>query len=381
MITLKQYAAKRQQRLKKLLRPQGYDGIIVHDPNDVWYLTGFTGGDSVLLLYSGKKVLLTDSRYVEQVHEECPGMPIFLRKDSITDAAGEVLARWLQTGQKQQKSKPAFALDKNAVTIDLYKRYQKTLRQAGGSLVQDDGLIKQLRKIKDEFEAKQIRKAVRIAEDSLTDILSEIKPGVTENELTGRLLYEMNRRGGGPMGFDPIVAFGPHAAHPHARPGDRKLQKNQTLLFDWGAMVNGYRSDLTRCFAHGKIRPVFADVYESVLKAQLAAINRIKAGEVLSEVDLTCRKTLAAALKEKKRDYKIYAHGSGHGIGLNIHELPFLSPTNKQVLEEGMIITIEPGVYVPGQFGVRIEDDVLVTSRGAKVLSRIRKDLDFVLLV
>lgn len=379
MVSTKKYFTQRLRHLKRKMQEKGYDGLVVVDPADVWYLTGFTGGDSVLLLYGGRKMLLTDSRYVEQVRQESPGLPIHVRKKGgITEAAGEVFSRWLTKAKPKQK--PAVAVDRNAVTIGLYKQYQKALRKAGAALKLDEGLVKQLRMIKDTLEIKYIRKAARIAEEALSETLEYMETGISEIEIAARLEYEMMRRGGGPIAFESIVAFGGHAAHPHARPGNKKLRKNDTLLFDWGASVNGYRSDLTRCFARGKIRPVFTDVYQALLEAQLTAISTIRAGATLKEVDGAARKTLARRLKDKGRAYPIYAHGSGHGIGLDIHELPFLKPGSTEPLQEGMVITIEPGVYVPGNFGIRIEDDVLVTSRGARVLSRKAKDLSSVLL-
>ncbi|KPK76246.1 MAG: hypothetical protein AMJ79_07310, partial [Phycisphaerae bacterium SM23_30] len=181
---------------------------------------------------------------------------------------------------------------------------------------------------------------------------------------------EMSRGGSSGAGFETIVAVAGHAAQPHAQAGNTRLKKNQSILFDWGAAVAGYRSDLTRCLVAGKIRPAFAEAYQWLLEAQTSAIEAVRPGASLRRIDDIARKALL------KSPFGIYEHGTGHGIGLAVHEQPILNRKSKGELCEGMVVTVEPGIYVPGRFGIRIEDDVLVTARGYRVLSTLAKDLD-----
>lgn len=370
---LKHFVAGRVKRLREKMYGNGLDGLIVVEPVEVRYLTGFSGDDSVLVMAARRKVLVTDSRYVEQVRQECPGLPIKIRKGPISEAAGEVLVRWGLVPKRSSRKKeiPLIGIDPDAVTVSQFKNYRKAI---GKGIKQTKSPVIELRQCKDEYEIKQINKAVRVAEAAIKELLAKLKIGISEREAAAQLEYEMARLGGAPAAFESIVAWGQHAAQPHARCGNARLRKGQTILIDWGATVEGYKSDLTRCYAAGKIRPVFADVYKCVLEAQMSAIEAVRPGVGLAEVDAAARKTLRRGLKKLSRSFGVYEHGTGHGLGLNVHEAPIVSNRSKGELKEGMVITIEPGVYVPGRFGVRIEDDVQVTAHGRKVLSRLDKD-------
>jgi len=374
-VRLKKYVGGRLRRLRGILREKDLAGLIVTDPAEVRYLTGFSGDDSVFLLTERRKMMVTDSRYVVQLRDECPGLARKVRQGAITEAVGEVLSGWGVIPRRRRKRPPVIGVDPEGLTAGQYRSYRKVI---GKGLRPIKEPVKPLRQCKDDYEIAQIRRAVRVAEAALQRVLEELKVGMTEQETAARLEYEMSRRGGGPAAFESIVAFGAHAAQPHARPGRKRLGKRDTLLFDWGAQVEGYRSDLTRCFAVGRIPAAFRDVYRCVLDAQLAAIAEVRPGVALCDVDAAARKVLREGLKGLPGRFAVYGHGTGHGLGLDVHEGPFFSPRSKGVLEEGMVMTIEPGVYVPGRFGIRIEDDVLVTARGRTVLSRMAKDLSSV---
>ena len=346
---------------------QSLDGLIVVDPLDVSYLTGFGGEDSVLVVTAKRKVLVTDSRFSVQARQECPGLPVHIRKGQINEAVALMLQRFF----KSKRKPPAVGIEADNITVSQFRAYRKIV---GKGLKSVKPLVTPLRQRKDDYEITQIRKAIRVAQDAMTQTIRLMKVGMSEIEIAARLEYEMTCRGSIGTAFPTIVAAGARAAQPHAIPGKNRLRKNQSILFDWGARINGYRSDLTRCFVTGRIRPVFADAYKWVLEAQTSAIAEVREGNPLARVDRAARKVL------ERSPFPVYGHGTGHGLGLFIHEYPRLYPQTPGVLQDGMVITIEPGIYLPGQFGIRIEDDVLVTKKKPKVLSSLAKDLDSVKL-
>ena len=348
------------------MRTHKLAGLIVTDPIDVRYLSGFSGSDSVLILTANRKALVTDSRYIEQAHKQCPSLTVKLRSGPMVDAVADVLAGL----QLLKAAKNKIAIIADAVTVSQYRAYRKAI---GRNLCDCPAIISQLRLCKDSYEVAQIRKAVSVAEQSLKNVLSWIEPGKTELAVAGRLDYEMFQLRSTAPAFASIVAYGPNASLPHAQPGPNRLRKGQSLLFDWGATIDGYRSDLTRCYVAGRIRPVFAKAYTLVLEAQMAAIKEIRPGITLSQVDAVARGQL-------KNVPGAYDHGTGHGIGLDIHEAPTMAPNASAILQQGMVVTVEPGIYMLGKFGIRIEDDVLVTAKGATVLSKLPKDLESVCL-
>jgi len=372
IVRLKSFVAGRVKRVRELMVEHALDGLLVTDPAEVFYLTGFSGDDSILVLTNKQKVLVTDSRYLEQVRQECPSLAVKLRQGAMDQAVGQVVSAAMKKRQRSTKGKRTgkIGIDPQSVTLSQYRRLRRVL---GRALWESKGLISELRLRKDSFEINQILRAVRVAEASMAALRGEIRLGVSERELAGRLEYQMSQRGSEKPAFDTIAAFGGHAAQPHARPGNGRLRKGQTILFDWGATVGGYRSDLTRCWAAGKIPPVFAEAYQRVLEAQHAAIEVVKPGVLLTEVDEAARNVF-------KRSRWMYQHGTGHGIGLKVHEGPVISMDSQGQLQEGMVVTIEPGWYQPGKFGVRIEDDVLVTAQGARVLSNLTKKLESIRL-
>ncbi len=224
-------------------------------------------------------------------------------------------------------------------------------------------IVESVRSSKDSSEIAVIRAAARIAAQALKQTRRYIKPGITENELAGMLDFQI-RKLGATNSFDTIVAFGPNASRPHHQPGRRKLKQRDTVLIDFGAKYKGYCCDITRCFTVGKATSFYKKAYNVVQQAQAAAIKTVKAGVEIGRVDAAARDFINSS------GLPVYGHGTGHGLGLEIHELPFLKAESKGKLKAGQVITIEPGIYIPGKLGVRIEDDILVTETGSKILTR-----------
>lgn len=326
------------------------DALVLTKPANVTYVTGFSGEDSWAVVAGGAAYLLTDSRYTEQAQKECPQARVVERKGPMTEAAGALVGKL--------KSARTVAVEKS-ISLAEYLALKKNV---GARLKAVDGLVEDLRSIKDEGELAAIRSAAAIAATAFERAVRHIRPGITESELAGILDLEM-RKQGAKVGFETIVAFGPNASRPHHQPSQGKLGERDTILIDFGPRYNGYCCDITRSFAFGKPVPAYCRAYEAVEKAQAAAIRAAKAGVELVEVDAAARNAIRAS------GLPVYGHGTGHGFGLEIHEIPFLKEEAKGKLKTGQIITIEPGVYIPGKLGVRIEDDILITADGCELLT------------
>lgn len=348
----------RTRGVRHRLNKAGLAGLVVVGVENVRYLTGFCGHDSWVLVLPRKVVLITDSRYTEQAEGECVGCAIYERKGPMAAALKEQLA-----GQ----AAVAMGIEDGctAATLQAVKKALKIRINPVHHLVEAG------RVIKTPDEVKLIAKASRIAFDAMDWAMGQLRVGMTESELAGLYAFRLRALGAMP-GFETIAAFGENGSRAHHQPGGRKLRTNDTILLDFGAAYRGYTSDATRCYAVGAPNDFYCEVYRTVALAQRAAIAAVRAGAKIADVDAAARQVIAEA------KLPVYGHGTGHGIGLEIHEAPTVSGQDKQArLEAGQVITIEPGVYLPGQFGVRLEDDVLVTERGAKVLSRdVRFDID-----
>jgi Xaa-Pro aminopeptidase len=232
-------------------------------------------------------------------------------------------------------------------------------------------IVSRLRQLKDKEEIRRIQEAVSAAEDAFREFRRKIKPGMTELEAAAELDYHVRRSGAEAGGFETIVACGGNSAMPHARPGNDRLRAGKCILCDWGARVKGYCSDLTRVVFLGKVPSKFRKIYETVFKAQQAGISAVRSGRDIAEVDRAARSVI-----ERAGYGKYFTHSLGHGIGREVHEPPALHGKSKDKLQPGMILTIEPGIYLPGEGGIRIEDDVLVKEEGAEVLSSLSGRLD-----
>ncbi len=352
----------RIRKLQRRLRKLRVDALLVTNPRDIRYLTNFVGDDSwAIVQASATRVhVLSDSRFDEQISIEAPHVIAHMRKTGLPEELARVA---------EEHGIGRIGLQSGYVTLATRKALEKKL---GAKYLKDveDGLLTQ-RAIKDKTEIAAIRKAGEIQQEAFKRLLRTLRAGQTEYQIAAQLEYEMRMLGADGPSFPTIVAAGANASLPHAIPGKAKLQRNNILLIDWGARYNGYCSDMTRVIALGKMPPKIREIYQIVLDAQLAGIAAIKPGASLKEVDAAARSVIEQA---GYGDY--FGHGLGHGLGLNIHEQPSLGKRVKGELEPGHVVTVEPGIYLPGIGGVRIEDDVLVTDRGRKVLTSLPKDLD-----
>ncbi len=337
-------------KIRKQLRRRGLDAMLISSRANVTYLTGFLGDDSWALLTGRAVYLITDSRYTQQAGEQCSGCRIIERTESMTKTVAQLLAK--------HDSIKSVAVE-DSISLAQLKALRKNVKQR---IVPVANVVENIRRAKNNDETKAITKAARIAAQALNKALRYIKRGVTETELAGQIELEI-RRLGAVRSFETIVAFGANASRPHHTSSKRKLKKNDTVLIDFGARVDGCCCDITRCFSIGKANSLFQKAYRAARQAQKAALEKVKAGVELKSVDEAARKVI------REHGFEPHGHGTGHGLGLEVHELPIVGPKSKGKLQAGDVITIEPGVYIPGKLGIRIEDDVLVTETGRKILT------------
>ncbi len=346
---------KRRDRLRKIIRQEQAEGVVVTNPVNVRYLTGFTGGDSYLLVTQESDLLLSDPRYEEQISEQAPELQAFIRQP------GELLAM-VTTRELNRLGLKSLAVEGDHLSVNTFDHWQAQLNLS--QLLKTSGWVERLRMIKDRHEQDAIRAAVDVAQRVFTALRVQLNARQSELDVANEIERLTRALGGSGCAFQPIVAVGPRSALAHAVPGQSKLGSSPFVLIDWGAIVDGYRSDLTRVLTTSRIPAKFAKVYDTVLAAQTAAIEALKPGVMVSEIDAIARDVIAAAGMGPR-----FNHGLGHGIGLDIHEAPRLGKTPDQPLVAGMVVTVEPGVYYAGWGGVRIEDDVLITPTGCEVLS------------
>ncbi|HEY3246453.1 MAG TPA: Xaa-Pro peptidase family protein [Phycisphaerae bacterium] len=333
---------------------------LVTAPADTFYLTGFTGEDSAVLITPRAVSVISDRRFDEVLDREAPWARKWMRKGSLTDE----IARACRALKLER-----MAVQPEDMTLATHRDLAKKLRPR--RLVKAPDIVRKLRRIKTADELAVMRRALQIAEDAFEATLRTIRLGQTELEIAARLEFEMKIRGATAPSFPTICAEGANASRPHARPGKRRVRRGSALLFDWGARFEQYCSDLTRVVFVRTIPPKMARIYEIVLQAQVRAIADIRPGRRMCDVDEVARAHI------RKRGYgERFGHGLGHGLGLDVHEAPALSWRSQEELEAGMVVTVEPGIYLPRVGGVRIEDDVLVTSTGGEVLSRLPRNLD-----
>lgn len=384
------YLALRRQTLIQQLKKHGVDALLITEPTNVCYLTGFTGGSSYFLLTAKQAVIVTDPRFEVQVREECPelsgekpgaDLDIHVRPHNKTtpETAAELLTKFGSRNVGVEGTRLTLAeLDQ--------------LKEVGPKLtyVPIPGIVEALRVIKDPSEVEKIRDAVRVAERAYKMFVATIRETDTEKDMVDALEGWVRRCGARGTSFPPIVAVGERGALPHAPPTLRQLSDGSKLLIDWGADLV-YKSDLTRVIRSPFItaptrrnkyeRSGFdlAEVYAVVLAAQNAALATLREGVKAKDVDAAARKVIASAkLTRSDPDVKLadcFTHGLGHGIGLEIHEAPRVRSNSEDVLEAGMVVTIEPGIYIPGWGGVRIEDVVLVTRDGYTLLTNLSREL------
>jgi Xaa-Pro aminopeptidase len=359
----------RRDKLRKLLKKSGADALLVTDVPNVTYLTGFTGDSSFLLLSQENQLLISDGRFPTQIEEECPGLEMDIRR------AGILIHQ--QTAKILRQSGVArLAIEAESMSVATRERIVEKVPKI--QVAATSGMVEHLRQVKDKEELTLIRRAITIAEKSFAVMRAGLRPEQTEKELGDALERQFRLFGGDGPAFPPIVAVGPRAALPHAALTDGRVGDGELLLVDWGATWHHYRSDLTRVLATAKISPKLRRVYEVVLRAQAQAIDAIRPGVPGTEVDAAARRVISEAGFGRR-----FNHGIGHGFGLEIHESPRLvcrqqrsAGKNTATLRPGMVVTVEPGVYIPGWGGVRIEDDILVTRDGHEVLTSLPKQLE-----
>ncbi|MDO8587886.1 MAG: Xaa-Pro peptidase family protein [Armatimonadota bacterium] len=348
----------RLARLRSKLAEKRLDVVLVTNMDNVRYLTGFTGSTATAIVSKSDAVLLVDSRYTLQASEQCRRFQVREYKDSVLPAAACVV--------KEMKTRRlAFEADHMSYADHRKLRTLLSVRYYGALRFVDD-----LRLVKDSQEVAAIRQAVAISDKCFEDVIGRIKPGMSERELAIDMDFCMRRHGADKPAFDTIVAAGPHAAFPHAQPSDRILEAGQLVKMDFGAEYGQYPSDLTRTVCLGKADAKQREVYNTVLQAQLKAIDVVRPGAAGKDVDAVARDHIAAA------GYgEYFGHGLGHSLGRGVHDGPGFSRTSTIILEPGMVMTVEPGIYIPDWGGVRIEDDVLVTESGCEILTGATKEL------
>jgi Xaa-Pro aminopeptidase len=342
------------------MKKHGFGAYLVTNPMDYFYLAGFTGEDSALLIVPGVVHVISDGRFDEAINKECPWATRWMRRGTLN---AEIVTACKKLRIRRLAVQPEHL--KLADHTELEKLNKST------RLVEAPAIVADMRCRKDAAELTAMRKTIKTAEDAFLAMRKTIRVGQTELEMAARLEYEMKRRGALGPSFATICGEGPTAALPHAAPGRRKVKKGSAILFDWGARVGMYCSDLTRMVFVGSIPRKLGEVYRVVLEAQLRAIAAIRPGKRMCDIDAIARDYITEAGYEKE-----FNHGLGHGLGLDVHEDPSLSWRSDAKLKANMLVTVEPGIYLPGVGGVRIEDDVLVTPKGARVLTRLGKKLE-----
>lgn len=348
----------RIERLLARLAQENVDAFLVMRPENRFYLSGFTGSAGALVVTARQVYFLADFRYFEQAREQCPLCQVVGFKESLYDALAEKLPQW---GVSRLGCEGDFLTYKQVVTL------QEKLENIPVTPLY--GLVEELRQVKDPGEIELLSRAVALADRAFEHILDYLKPGVTEWDVAVELECFMRRLGARKSAFDTIVASGPRGALPHGVASHRVICEGDLVTMDFGCLYRGYNSDLTRTVVVGSPAPRQEEIYRLVLAAQRAALAAVRAGVKACEVDRAAREVIASAGYGEN-----FGHSTGHGVGLAVHEDPSVSKKNETVLQPGMVITVEPGIYLPGWGGVRIEDMVVVEEQGCRILTRAPKD-------
>ena len=357
---------KRLVRLKESLYKKNLNALMILTEENRRYLSGFTGGDGnfdesagALFITDTKLVLATDSRFEIQAQNETQGYEIYCYKKGLIQELPIIL--------NMLKIK-RLGFESNRMSYIQFRKISEKIdsEKLQLKLVETENIVENIRMIKEPSEIKEIKKALLIAESVFTNFSDSISNGMKEKEAAWAVEKAIREAGADALSFPTIVASGPNSALPHATPGNRIFKKGEPILFDWGAKLNGYCSDISRTIVIGKADDKFKRVYQTVLKAQAKAISAIRPGISSKAVDKIARNHIdESEFKDK------FGHGLGHGVGLSIHELPRISPLKDIKLEKGMVFTVEPGIYIPGWGGVRLENMVVVREGGVEVLNEL----------
>ncbi|MBM7693267.1 Xaa-Pro aminopeptidase [Peribacillus deserti] len=345
-------------RIRRELEKKEVDGILITSTYNRRYMTNFTGSAGVVIVSKTEAKFITDFRYVEQAGEQAQGYEVVQHKGVIPE---EVAAQAKLMGITK------LGFEQDHLTFSAYHTYKQAF---GGELVPLSGVVENLRLIKTPSEIKILKDAANIADLAFKHIIEFIRPGLTELEVSNELEFFMRKQGAASSSFDIIVASGARSALPHGVATSKVIEKGDFVTLDYGAYFNGYVSDITRTIAVGEPAQELKDIYNIVLEAQLRGMAGIKPGMTGKEADALTRNLIA-----EKGYGEFFGHSTGHGIGLEVHEGPALSVKSDLILEPGMVVTVEPGIYVAGLGGVRIEDDALITVEGNESLTHSTKEL------
>lgn len=356
---------ERLQSLLLSMKDQGWDHVLVTDPKHVYYLTGFASDPherflGLLLSSTNDPVLIVPALDANAAEAASTVKNIVTHKDTDNP--------YLLLKEQIQGTAGTLALEKDQLTVS---RYEQLRQHVNADRIEDVGLaLRDLRIRKSAEEVKIIKNAVRLVEDVLTQGMARVKIGISELELVAELEYLMKKLGADAPSFATMVLSGPNTALPHGVPGARRIEAGDLLMFDLGVYAGGYASDITRTFAVGDLKPEAVNIYETVLAANLAGIQAVKPGVTYGSIDQAARKVIDDA------GYgHAFVHRLGHGLGMDVHEYPSVHGLNQDILQPGAVFTIEPGIYLQGIGGVRIEDDVIVTGDGVEVLTSFPKEL------
>jgi Xaa-Pro aminopeptidase len=350
-------------RLVERMPGAGIDVLLVANLVNVRYLTGYTGSNGIALIGSDTRTFVTDFRYVEQAAEEV---------DSSFDRHRS--AQHLLEGVEEALPGGDLRVGFEAAHLSVSEHAQlRELLPERIELVATNGLVEELRAVKQPDEIAAIRAAAALADEAFAQVVAGGVRGHTERELALKLEFNIRQLGAPRPSFEPIVAAGPNGALPHARPRDETVGRGELVVIDWGAEVDGYCSDCTRTVATGDVDPEAKEIYQLVLDAQLAGLEDVRPGAVGRDVDAVARAAITSGGHGEQ-----FGHGLGHGVGLEVHEAPRLAQPSEAVLAAGNVVTVEPGIYIPGRYGVRIEDLVLVTDEGRDILTPVSKELTIV---
>ncbi|HYM78712.1 MAG TPA: Xaa-Pro peptidase family protein [Candidatus Dormibacteraeota bacterium] len=354
----------RQDKLREHLATTRFDGLLVSHLPNIRYLCGFTGSAGLLLVEEAGSVFFTDVRYDTQAHEEVKAAKVGIARKAALPALGELLAR-----RRKRSRGWTIGIEAEHFTVAEKNRLRK-LQPSGVRLKDAPPLVERFRMIKDEDELSRIRSAVALGAKIFDRALEVLRPGVKEVEVAAEMELAARRGGAEEMSFPTIIASGARSALPHGRASSQPIASGAFVVCDFGVILSGYCSDQTRTVWVGDVPEDGRRAYGAVLEAQQAAIDAVRPGLEVGEVDAAARKVL-----KKAGLGRFFTHSTGHGVGLEIHENPRVADGQREVLQPGMVITIEPGVYFPGKWGVRIEDMVAVTAGGCEVLTPTSKDL------
>ncbi|WP_100373446.1 M24 family metallopeptidase [Bacillus sp. FJAT-45037] len=349
----------RIEALRSELKKKGLDGLLITSAHNRQYMTTFTGTAGVAIISESKAVFITDFRYMEQAHEQAKGFEIVQHTGPIFEEVAK---------QVEAMNIKELGFEQAHLTYEFHQIYNKAIESA--TLVPVAGLVESLRMIKDANEIQLISEAAEIADAAFSHITSFIRPGLTELEVSNELEFFMRKQGAASSSFDIIVASGYRSALPHGVASEKVIEKGELVTLDFGAYYKGYCSDITRTVAVGKVNDELKKIYDTVLEAQLKGMNGIKPGMTGKEADALTRDYIT---EQGYGEY--FGHSTGHGLGMEVHEGPSLSVKSSTELKPGMIVTVEPGIYIAGVGGTRIEDDTLITETGNKSFTKSTKDL------